>query len=273
MGQVSDPNVRNIITELQASGSNDGTGIGSRYYTSPGNQIAADYLYQQLESYGLRVWYEDFLTPEGILLVNVVAEAPGSDDGAVYAIMAHFDSINVESLPAVAPGADDNGSGMAATLEIARILAQYQLESPVRFVFVNAEEVGIIGSTVWAKQANANNVPIDGVFNVDSVGSDRQGRLIILNSDARSAWMQDILISTNSAYGLGQHIESRQNPQIVADDNMVRNEGIDAVMIAREVYGWSPLHHTGKDVAENVSIDNVLSMTYLVLLSVVELAK
>jgi aminopeptidase YwaD len=141
-------------------------------------------------------------------------------------------------------------------------LAQYQLESPVRFVFVNAEEVGIIGSTVWAKQANANNVPIDGVFNVDSVGSDRQGRLIILNSDARSAWMQDILISTNSAYGLGQHIESRQNPQIVADDNMVRNEGIDAVMIAREVYGWSPLHHTGKDVAENVSIDNVLSMTY-----------
>ena len=273
MGQVSEQNVVDDITELQASGSTDGSGIGTRYYTYPGNQVAADFLYRQLESYGLSVWYEDFLTPEGILLVNVVGEVPGEDDSAVYAVMAHLDSINVEDSPATAPGADDNSTGMAVSLEIARILAQYRLEHPVRFVFVNAEEVGIIGSSVWAKRANSENLPVDGVFNVDSVGSDRQGRLIVLNSNAGSAWLQDILISVNDAYGLGQNIETHQNPEIVADDNMVRDQGIDAVMIARELYGWSPVHHSARDVVGNVSIDNTLTMTYLVLLSVVELAK
>lgn len=273
MGQVSEQNVVDDITELQASGSTDGSGVGTRYYTYPGNQVAADFLYRQLESYGLSVWYEDFLTPEGILLVNVVGEVPGEDDSAVYAVMSHLDSINVENSPTIAPGADDNATGMAVNLEIARILAQYRLEHPVRFVFVNAEEVGIIGSSVWAKRATRENLPVDGVFNVDSVGSDRQGRLIVLNSNAGSAWLQDILVSVNDAYGLGQNIETHQNSKIVADDNMVRDQGIDAVMIARELYGWSPVHHSARDVEGNVSIDNTLTMTYLVLLSVVELAK
>lgn len=272
MGQVSDANIRETISTLQQTNAPDGSVLGSRYYTVPGNQMAADYLFRQLESYGLDVWYEDFLTPEGILLVNVVGEVPGADNSAVYAVMAHLDSINVNGGEA-APGADDNSSGMSVTLEIARVLGQYELQHPVRFVFVNAEEVGILGATAWARQANAEGVAIDGVFNVDSVGSARQGRLMVLNSDAASQWLQDILLDTNAAYGLGQEILSRQNPIIVADDNMVRDEGINAVMIARELYGWTSIHHSSDDVIENVSIDNVLTTTYLVLLSVVELAK
>ncbi|HWV23697.1 MAG TPA: M28 family metallopeptidase, partial [Thermomicrobiales bacterium] len=271
MGQVSDTNIANIITTLQASGSTDGTGMGTRYYTYGGNQIAADYLYQQLESYGLNVWFEEFLSPEGILLVNVVGEAPGRDNSAIYAMMAHLDSINVEASPSTAPGADDNGTGMAAILEMARILAQYRLEHPVRFVFVNGEEVGILGSAAWAKRTSAENVPIEGVFNIDSVGSDRQGRLLVFNSDEGSAWMQDLMISVNDGYGLGQEIMSRKNPSIVADDNMVRDQGYEAVMIARELYGWSPVHHSARDVESNVSIENVMTTAYVVMLSTVAL--
>jgi hypothetical protein len=66
---------------------------------------------------------------------------------------------------------------------------------------------------------------------------------------------------------------SRQNPGIVADDNMVRDHGIEAVMIARELYGWSPHHHSSSDVIDFVSIDNVVSMTYVVLLSVASLVQ
>lgn len=272
MGQVSDANIAEIISDLQQSGAPDGSNLGTRYYTYPGNQIAAEYLYQQLESYGLTVWYEDFLTPEGILLVNVVAEVPGMDDSSVYAVMSHFDSINTTD-PSIAPGADDNSSGMAVNLEIARILGRYQLQHPVRFVFVNAEEVGILGASAWAKASNAKGIPIEGVFNVDSVGAARQGGYMVLNSDAGSRWMQNLLIETNDAYGLGQVIQSKETNEIVADDNIVREHGIEAVMIARELYGWTPIHHSADDVAENVSIDGVRSMTYLVLLSMVELAQ
>ena len=272
MGQVSSSNITEIIFDLQRSGAPDGSNLGTRYYTYPGNQIAAEYLYRELESYGLRVWYEDFLTPEGILLVNVVAEVPGEDDSSVYAVMSHFDSINNDD-PSVAPGADDNSSGMAVSLEIARILANYELEHPVRFVFVNAEEVGILGANVWARTANTQGVAIKGVFNIDSVGAARQGRYLILNSDAGSRWMKELLIETNDTYGLGQVIQSAESSEIVADDNMVRDQGIDAVLIARELYGWTPIHHSIDDVAGIVSIDNVQSMAYLVLLSLVQLVQ
>lgn len=272
MGEVSPDNVYRTIQDLSSIGATDDSGLGTRYYTLPGNQMAADYLFQELESYGLNVWYEDFLTPEGLLLVNVVAEAPGADTSTAYAVLSHFDSANDDD-PRYAPGADDNASGMAVNLEIARVLGGYSLENPVRFTFVNAEEVGILGATAWAREANATNANIEGVFNVDSVGSGRQGPLIVLNSDAASDWMQDVLVQVNDNYGLGQEILRRQNPIIVADDNMVRAEGIDAVMIAREVYGWTEIHHSTDDVIGNVSMDNVLSMTYLVMLSVGTLAQ
>src|SRR5699024_4682113 len=107
---------------------------------------------------------------------------------------------------------------------------------------------------------------------IDSVGSDRQGRLLVFNSDDGSAWMQELMISVNDKYGLGQEILTRTDPQtIIADDNLVREEGIQAVMIARELYGWSPLHHSARDVLDKVSIENVQSTAYAVLLSVVEL--
>jgi len=271
MGEVSYDNIAGTVGTLQGIGAGDGASLGTRYYTMAGNQVAAEYLFQELESYGLKVWYEDFLTPEGILLVNVVGEVPGKDTSAVYGVMAHFDTTS--EAPGTAPGADDNATGIAVNLEIARILAGYTLEHPVRIVFVNAEEVGILGSNVWARTAQQENVPVEGVFNVDSVGSDRQGNLLVFNSDARSAWMQDIMIEMNAVYGLGQEIMSRQNPAIVADDNMVREQGIEAVMIARELYGWSPYHHSSRDVMDNVSIDNVMSTTYVVLLSVASLVR
>ena len=271
MGEVSYDNIAGTIGTLQGIGAGDGASLGTRYYTLAGNQIAAEYLFQEMESYGLKVWYEDFLTPEGILLVNVVGEVPGKDTSAVYGVMAHFDSIS--DAPGTAPGADDNSTGIAVSLEIARILAGYTLEHPVRITFVNAEEVGILGSNVWARHAQAQGVPIEGVFNVDSVGSNRQGRLLIFNSDARSSWMQDLMIRINDSYGLGNEIMSRQNPAIVADDNMVREQGIEAVMIARELYGWSPYHHSSGDVIDHVSVDNVMSTTYVVLLSVASLVR
>ncbi|MDQ3655679.1 MAG: hypothetical protein M3457_11450, partial [Chloroflexota bacterium] len=101
LDDVSRDNIERSVTDLVAMGSSDGSGAGTRYYTSAANMQAAEYLYQQLESYGLDVWYEDFLSWEGYLMVNVIGEKPGTDHSAVYGVMAHFDTIseNLNSAP------------------------------------------------------------------------------------------------------------------------------------------------------------------------------
>lgn len=272
MEQVDQGNIERIINDLTHVGELDGSGLGTRFYRFPGNQIAADYLFQELESYGLTVWYEDFLMWDGTLLVNVVAEIPGNDDSEVYAIMAHLDSTNLSNFR-VAPGADDNSSGLAATLETARILAGYELEHPVRIALVNAEEEGIYGSMYWAKEANRNQVPIAGVFNVDSVGSVRNRAVVITNAQGESVWMQQHLSRINEEYGLQEIFNHHQSDAIVADDTFVRAEGIPSVMLARELYGQTKIHHSVDDVIENVSIGGIVDMTNLVMVSVWDLVQ
>jgi hypothetical protein len=271
MDEVSSENLERSILDLQATSSTDGSGVGTRYYSAPGNVIAAEYLVQRLENYGLRVWYEDFLTPEGFLLVNVVGEVPGRDPSAIYGVLAHYDTMSTD--PGNSPGADDNATGIAASLEIARVLSGYELEHPVRIIFVSAEEVGIIGADQFARRAVSEGTPYEGIFNIDSVGSDRQGQLMVLNADSSSVWMQELIVRINDAYGLGQELIVRQNPVIVADDNKLRDQGLEAVMVARELYGWSPVHHSPDDLIEYVSIPNTATTTTLILLSVATLVQ
>lgn len=266
MEEIDQGNVERVTNELVHIGELDESGWGTRYYTYPGNQIAADYLFQELESYGLKVWYEDFITWDGYLLVNVVGEIPGADDSETYAMMAHLDTINLDN-SRIAPGADDNASGIASTLEVARILAGYDLEHPVRVAFVNAEEVGILGSPAWARQANKDNVNIAGVFNIDSVGSVRNRPLIMTNAGPESAWMQDLLTQVNSDFDLGESLQHYQSDSIVADDNFVRDEGIPAVMIARELYQQSDYHHTANDTPEHFSIGAIVDTSKIILVA------
>lgn len=258
-----------LIGSLQATSSTDGSGIGTRQYLQPGNVMAAEFLYQQLAALGLTVRYEDFITPEGTLASNVIGEIPGTDPSAIYGVMAHLDSTSERF--DTAPGADDNATGIAGALEIARILSHYELAHPVHIIFVNAEETGIIGSRVFAANAAAESVPYEGVFNLDSIGSNRRGSLIWLNSDGNSEWMMSLMHRVNEGYGLGQDIQSRQNPNIVADDNRLREYGIESILVARELFGESPWHHTSGDTVEHVSLENTRTCTVLTLLSLASL--
>ncbi len=268
---VSESNIEASMVDLIGMGSSDGSGIGTRYYTTAANMRAAEYLYQKLESYGLEVWYEDFLTWEGYLVVNVIGEIPGADSSSIYGVMAHFDTIADDTN--VSPGADDNSTGVAASLEIARILSDYELQHPVRIIFVNVEEVGIVGSQEFAKNAKANGIPYEGVFNLDSIGAQRQYTYVVLNGDATTMWMIDLYKRLNETYGLNQTINAMTNDAIVADDNRLREQGFDSIMIGRELYGQSPYHHTSSDTIETVSIPSVAKAGALTLLCLASLAQ
>lgn len=77
--------------------------------------------------------------------MNLIAERPGRDPKArAVVVAAHFDTVRGT------PGADDNGSGVAVALEVARQLFDRPTRRPLRLVFFDEEEVGLVGSSAYA---------------------------------------------------------------------------------------------------------------------------
>jgi hypothetical protein len=85
-------------------------------------------------------------------------------------------------LAPVEPGVTDDGSGTAAVMELARIMSQYEFEKTIVFVAFAGEEMGLIGSALYARKAHKENQIIDGVLNNDIIGSDVSGNGRIDNS-------------------------------------------------------------------------------------------
>jgi hypothetical protein len=118
--------------------------------------------------------FED-VGPEGSHAKNVIVELPGASADLVI-IGAHYDSADG------APGADDNASGVASTLEFARALSAQRFEKTVRFVlFANEEQPFFgnpgMGSLVHAGNCRKRNEQIDAMLSIESVGyySDASG--------------------------------------------------------------------------------------------------
>ena len=118
---------------------------------SLGNQECRLYLQDQFTAMGLST------TVQGTYH-NVVAELAGTvTPDEIYIIGAHYDSTTGNPRP----GGDDNASGTAGILELARILSQYEFESTIRLIGFNAEEDGL-----WGSEDYVDNVVIPGGENV-----------------------------------------------------------------------------------------------------------
>jgi len=123
-------------------------------------------------------------------LVNVVAVLPGtSKPESRIVIGGHYDSLNLlasvtggdgagdattneKTIDAPAPGVGDDASGVAVVMELARVLSRRQFEKTLVFVAFQGEEIGLVGSTLFAQDARKNNVPIEAMLNNDIVGTD-----------------------------------------------------------------------------------------------------
>jgi Zn-dependent M28 family amino/carboxypeptidase len=74
-----------------------------------------------------------------------------------------------------APGANDDASGTAAVLEMARVMAKYEFDATIVFMAVAGEEQGLLGSTYFAEQAKKSAMDIEGMFTNDIVGNSLGG--------------------------------------------------------------------------------------------------
>jgi len=111
------------------------------------------------------------------LMANVLATIPGTDptDTRVLIMSGHIDSrvTDVMNRTADAPGANDDASGVAAVMEVARILAGQKFPCTIKLVAVQGEEQGLLGSGHLAQRAKKEGWNVIAMLNNDIVGNSR----------------------------------------------------------------------------------------------------
>jgi len=128
-------------------------------FESSDRDRARRYLVQTLTDFG---WKPQLQVFEGG--VNVFAQRPGTTaDAGALLVSAHYDTVKGS------PGADDNGSAIAATLEVARLLGSRSTQRPLWLAFFDREETGLLGSLNFTSRPE-NLVNLAGVVNLEMMG-------------------------------------------------------------------------------------------------------
>ncbi len=112
-------------------------------------------------------------TPRPVLESSVIATLRGTMPGRVYVMSSHYDDCDGRCTDGAgtAPGADDNGSSVAAVLEAARVMAPTRFRGTILFACFDGEELGLWGSDHFAHELAARKTPILAVLNNDIIGN------------------------------------------------------------------------------------------------------
>jgi hypothetical protein len=219
--------------------------IPTREMNTPGNIMAADYIYSRLSGIpGLHVEYQ------GGDLKNIIATLPGEDRSSNETVIvgSHYDTRS--SNPAIAPGATDDACGVAIILEQARVMSQYKFNHTVAFAFWNGEEDGMKGSRSYIEYAAKNSLRIPLYVNFDSSCYDPEGRNILdIMYNQQSAWAQEMMARYNDIYGIDFNLTYNVH-HCSADHTYFWSYGYPAVMTHEESHGPA---HTPSDIQEQVS--------------------
>jgi hypothetical protein len=194
--QRPDRNLRNLLREID-SHRIEATirrlvAFGTRHTLSTqddpvrGIGAARDWIYDQLQGYAatsggrMTVQRQSFVQqpapriPTPTTITNVIATLRGTTaPDRVYVVSGHYDSrvTDVMNFTSDAPGADDDASGVAAVMELARVMATRPLAATIMFVAVAGEEQGLYGSAFMASQLKAAGADVHGMFSNDIIGT------------------------------------------------------------------------------------------------------
>lgn len=183
--EVSSKNIEAIVRKLVSFKSRHT--LSDTSSKTEGSGAARNWIKAEMERYAaasngrMTVQFDTFTQPKGnridkpVHLKNVLAILKGTDpkDTRIYMVSGHYDSrINDVMNPnGVEPGANDDASGTAVSMELARVMSKRSFPATVIFMSVVGEEQGLYGSTNVAKRAKAENWNIDAMLNNDIVGN------------------------------------------------------------------------------------------------------
>ncbi|MEJ0022688.1 MAG: M20/M25/M40 family metallo-hydrolase [Alphaproteobacteria bacterium] len=125
-------------------------------------------------------------TPTAFLDVLAIQRG-ATDPNRVIVISGHLDSRNSDAMDAIgdAPGANDDGSGVAAVMEAARVLSKHKLSATLVYAVLTGEEQGLYGGTVLAHYAAAQGWAVEAVLNNDIVGNSHGGGGAVIDNYVR----------------------------------------------------------------------------------------
>lgn len=150
-----------------------------------------------------------------ITLPNIVATIKGSNqqDNRVIVMLAHYDSRteNNNDSTSFAPGANDNGSGVAALMESAAILSQNQLPITVKIIFLSGEEHGLLGAAHMAKIAQEQNWNIIAVINNDMISNSQSSDTDVRNNTLLRVFSENISVTETNQQSRERVFNSSEN--------------------------------------------------------------
>lgn len=252
--------------------------FSTRHTLSPRNVEVAQWLQSQFKALGYDdVVFNDF-TYSGVTRHNVICTKPGNlDPDKNLIVCAHYDSRmkNLGDFTSVAPGANDNASGVAALLEIARILLTIDTKYSIRFVGFSGEEQGLIGSTAYASFLNASGGQIQLLINLDMIGHPENSAdpSIIIERDIGNDVDSNDAPSQNCAMQMVQaaadytKIKTILGP-IYSSDYMPFEHFGYVCIGAYDGADSLPFYHTGNDTLDKVDMSFCTEVTRMVLATI-----
>jgi Zn-dependent M28 family amino/carboxypeptidase len=190
------------------------------------------------------------LKPDGrrvdvpVNLGNAMAILKGTDpkDNRIYIVSGHLDSrvTDVMNRTADAPGANDDGSGVAAVMECARIMSKHSFPATIIFVAVSGEEQSLLGSGFLADNAKKQNWNVDAMLNNDIMGSNNSNETNIIDNTRLRVFSEAFSVTDTGramqnirSLGLENDSKSRQLARYVKETGERYVDNIEVVMIYR----------------------------------------
>ena len=244
--------------------------FGPRVTGSVACREAAEYIEAEFEEYGLIV-REDNWTYHGYEDINIEATLVGENTSSdeIYIVCAHYDSVPGS------PGADDDGSGVAAVLAVAKVLSKYKFEHTIRFITFSGEEQGLLGSREYAKEAYENGDNIVAVLNADMIGyaETNEGKThVIIEETTSSSWITDIAINASEEYADEIELEIVREPSYPYSDHAsFLQYGFDAIFFFE--YEFNDYYHSSEDTIDKMDLDYAARITRLIVATLIELAE
>jgi hypothetical protein len=243
--QVSEVRIRRTIESLVGFGTRSTlSSMETDLPPGTGATAAADWIFGQFEEISkqcggcLEVKRDTFLQPIAdriprpttITNVYAILRGSGQNDSAqakrMYLVTGHYDSRNSDTLndSDSAPGANDDASGVAVSLECARVLSKLKLPATLVFVAVAGEEQGLNGSAHLAKLAKDEGWQLEGVLNNDIVGGNttpgdalQRKEVVRVFSEGIPSTATEAQLRRIRALGMAEDGPSRQLARAVAD--------------------------------------------------------
>lgn len=190
VGEISAKHIEASIRKLASFGTRHS--LSETESETRGIGAARRWIKAEMERYSkeaggrLQVEFDSFMQPAGgripkpTELVNVVATLPGrqaESKDRIYVVSGHYDSCvcsqDMLDGKSDAPGANDDASGTAAVMEMARVMSKYEFDATLVFMAVAAEEQGLLGAAHWAEMAKQKKLNVAGMITNDIIGSSR----------------------------------------------------------------------------------------------------